>query len=167
MNIFITGKPKVGKTTLVMEVIKELNLNVGGIITPEIRTNKREGFRIVDLSTGEEGILASVNQKSGPRVSKYRVNLKDLDRISKQAIEKAINEKDVIVIDEIGKMEFYSEIFKEEVEKALDSEKPVLAVLHRNYVKDFKDRGEIFELKKGNYNEIKKAIINKIEKINK
>jgi len=54
MNIFITGKPGVGKTSLVMEIIKELKLDAGGIIAPEIRNKEREGFKIVDLSTGEE-----------------------------------------------------------------------------------------------------------------
>jgi len=163
MNIFITGKPRVGKTSLVKEIIRELKLDAGGIIAPEIRNKERVGFKIVDLSTGEEKILASIYQKEGPRIGKYRVNLKNLDYIAKKAIGRAIKEKETVVIDEIGKMEFYSEVFREMVTKALDSEKLVLAVLHRNYVKDFKSRGIIFELRKDNYEEIKRNIVNKIE----
>jgi nucleoside-triphosphatase len=162
-NIFITGKPRTGKTTLVMEIIKELKLDAGGIVTPEIRKQERVGFKVVDLATGEEGILASIYQKDGPKVGKYKVNLANLDKISKKAIEKAIKEKEVIVIDEIGKMELFSKVFREEIEKALNSDKLVIAVLHRNYVKDFRDKGIIFELKRDNYEEIKRAIVNKIK----
>lgn len=162
MNIFITGKPRVGKTSLVMEIIKELKLDAGGIIAPEIRNKERVGFKIVDLSTGEEKILASIYQKEGPRVGKYRVNLKNLDYMAKKAIERAIKEKEIVVIDEIGKMEFYSKVFREMVTKALNSEKQVLAVLHRNYVEDFKKMGIVFELRRENYKEIKRAIISEI-----
>ncbi|HIE41249.1 MAG TPA: hypothetical protein EYP80_01145, partial [Candidatus Aenigmarchaeota archaeon] len=47
------------KTTLVREIIKELKLEVG-IIIPEIKSHYRIGFKIVDISTGEEKVLASI-----------------------------------------------------------------------------------------------------------
>jgi len=43
------------------------------------------GFEIVDVSAAKVGCLASVNQKEGPQVGKYRVNLIDLDSIGAQA----------------------------------------------------------------------------------
>ncbi|MCD6189718.1 MAG: NTPase, partial [Thermococcus sp.] len=71
MKIFITGLPRVGKTTLVLKVAEELkshNLRIGGFITQEVREKgRRVGFKIKALDTGEEGILAWVG--SGyPRV---------------------------------------------------------------------------------------------------
>lgn len=163
-NIFITGKPRVGKTTLVREIIKELKLEVGGIITPEIKSHYRIGFKIVDISTGEEKVLASIYEKFGPRIGKYVVNIKNLEYIVKKAIEKAIKEKDIIIIDEIGKMELLSNVFKEKVNEALKSDKSVIAVLHRNYVKDFKDKGIIFKVKRENFREIKEIIISIIKR---
>lgn len=71
MNIFVTGKPQTGKTTLLQQIVEELDLDAGGIICPEIRNKgKRQGFKIVNLATEEEGILAHVDQERGSRVSK-------------------------------------------------------------------------------------------------
>jgi len=73
----------------------------------------------------------------------------------KKVIEKAIKEKDIIIIDEIGKTELLSNVFKEKVNEALKSDKSVIAVLHRNYVKDFKDKGIIFKVNRENFREIR------------
>jgi nucleoside-triphosphatase THEP1 len=69
--LFLTGKPRSGKTTLVKEVIERLKekkgkIKLAGIITPEFKNEKgeREGFLIRDLKTGREEILASIKIKS-------------------------------------------------------------------------------------------------------
>jgi len=90
----------------------------------------RIGFEIIDLNTSRIGWLAHVNQKSGPRVGKYRVNLNDLNVIGTNAIREALGECDVVAIDEIGPMELFSEKFREAVKEALESPKPVIAVVH-------------------------------------
>lgn len=164
MNIFVTGKPQTGKTTLLQELVEELNLDAGGIICPEIRNKgKRQGFKIVNLATEEEGILAHVDQEQGPRVSKYRVNMEDLNRITQEAIEQALEEKEVVVIDEIGKMELYSSTFREEIDRALAADNLVLAVLHRCYRDQFEGRGTVFALRQDNFAEVKQAIESKID----
>ena len=71
-NIFITGFPGRGKTTLIIEIIKDLKLNAAGFYTKEIREKgMRKGFKIITLD-GKEGILAHLNVKSPYRVSKYK-----------------------------------------------------------------------------------------------
>lgn len=163
MNIFITGKPRTGKTTLIQEIVDELDLEVGGMVCPEIRRQgSRRGFKIVNLATEERGILAHVDQEEGPKISKYRVNLEDLDQISQEAIELALKEKEVIVIDEIGKMELYSDVFSQEIDKALNSPQLVLAVLHRCYLDQFQDRGQVFKLEQENYSQVKRKVKEKI-----
>jgi nucleoside-triphosphatase len=90
----------------------------------------REGFEIVDVGNAKVGCLAHINQKVGPTVGKYRVNLADLESIGVEAINRAVEQNDVVVIDEIGPMELFSAKFHQATEKALNSNKLVVAVVH-------------------------------------
>lgn len=132
--LLLTGNPSVGKTTVLMKAVSALKGKgycVGGMLSREAREGgTRVGFEILDLSSGRRGWLAHVNQKAGPQVGKYRVNIEDLDLIGAQAIIEAVEKCDIIAIDEIGPMELFSEKFKEATRKALESRKPVLAVVH-------------------------------------
>ncbi len=131
--LLLTGAPGVGKTTVLEKtvgILKAQGISVGGMISREVREgSNRVGFEIVDLTNGARGWLAHVNGK-GPSVGKYHVNLQDLEGIGVKAIVDAIERCQVIVIDEIGPMELYSQKFKQFVAQALQSQKPVLAVVH-------------------------------------
>ncbi len=128
-NILLTGKPGCGKTTLIKQIIEELGLDAGGFYTLEIRREgKREGFKIITLD-GKEGLLAHVNIRSPYRVSKYGVDIKNLEEIGVKSILDALEKNKVIVIDEIGKMELFSEQFRNAVLAALDSQSKVLATI--------------------------------------
>ncbi len=132
--LLLTGSPGVGKTTLlvkVIDVLKAKGYSVGGMISREVRScGTRVGFEILDLTSGKRGWLAHVDQKTGPQVGKYRVNLKDLDSVGVEAILKATRESDVIAIDEIGPMELFSENFRRAVREAVESGKLVVGVVH-------------------------------------
>jgi nucleoside-triphosphatase len=129
-NILLTGKPGVGKTTLVKKFIERLNPeDMGGFYTEEIRKGgQREGFLIRTLK-GKEGTLASVNIDSRFKVGRYKVNIHDLENIGVAALEQAIGNAGIIIIDEIGKMELFSRKFRDTVMRALDSKKRVLATI--------------------------------------
>ena len=133
--VFLTGRPGVGKTTVLLraiELLKAEGARVGGMISREVREGGvRVGFEIVDLAGGRRGWLAHVRQKKGPRLGKYRVNMEDLDGIGVEAILRAIEEADIVVIDEVGPMELFSERFVKAVELALESGKPVLGTIHQ------------------------------------
>jgi len=132
--LLLTGSPGVGKTTVlltVVEALKAKGYSVGGMLSREIRScGARVGFEILDLGSGRHGWLAHVDQKSGPQVGKYRVNLEDLNGIGAEAIVRAVENFDVVAIDEIGPMELFSEKFKEAVKRAVKSGKPVVGVVH-------------------------------------
>ena len=162
-NIFITGKPGCGKTTLIMEILKELNLKAGGFYTQEIREKGiRKGFKIISLD-GKEGILAHVSIKSPFRVSKYGVNIKDLEEIGVKSILEGIKENKIIIIDEIGKMELFSERFRKAVWDALESKNKVLGTIKMtrdsftDKIRKRKDT-KIFYLKRENRKRIKNEI---------
>jgi nucleoside-triphosphatase len=134
-RIFIlTGASGTGKTTVLQKVVDDLKkrgINVGGMVSREARkSGVRVGFEVLDIVNGKQGWLSHINQNSGPQVGKYRVNLQDLDDIGVQAILEATQKSQMIVIDEIGPMELYSEKFKHAVNAAFESGKPVLAIVH-------------------------------------
>lgn len=133
-NFFVTGPPGSGKSRLifrVVEMLKQRGIRVAGITCPEVRIGGvRWGFKLVNIETGEEEVLASVDVPSGPRVSKYRVNIPGLERATKW-LEDALHDPSVkvLVIDEVGKMECFSEYFVRVTREALNSPKPVIGVV--------------------------------------
>jgi nucleoside-triphosphatase len=133
-RIFLTGRPGIGKTSVLLRVIKALKgggLLVGGMISQEARRGAtRVGFRVIDITNSHDGWLAHIHQESGPSVGKYRVNLHDLHNIGVVAIQSAIDTADVIVIDEVGPMELFSTAFKKAVTRAIHSSKILIGVLH-------------------------------------
>lgn len=125
----LTGRPRVGKTTIIKEVVKCLPGRAGGFYTEEIqKRGQRQGFRIVTLD-GQVGILAHVNVRTRYRVSKYGVDLASLERVGVTAIRHAMVASDCVVIDEIGKMELFSAAFREAVLAAIESEKLVIGTI--------------------------------------
>lgn len=125
----LTGRPRTGKTSLVKEVIARLEGGAGGFYTEEIRSaGVREGFRLVTLG-GNEVILAHVSIRSPYRVGKYGVDVDGFERVGVAALEKAARECDLIVIDEIGKMELFSNKFRETLFQLFESRKRILGTI--------------------------------------
>ncbi len=125
----LSGGPGVGKTTIIKQAIGNLQGKAGGFFTEEIRAGGvRQGFRIVTLD-GQSATLAHIDIKSPYRVSKYGVDIEGLDRVGVSALREATRECDLVVVDEIGKMELFSPYFKEAVLEAINSEKRVLGTI--------------------------------------
>jgi len=141
-NILITGPPGCGKSTLVTRIISSLQkkgIKVGGITTPDFRSagGHREGFLILDIATGEKSIMASVEIHSKIRVGRYGVDRGAVRGIGVMAIEQAVTKADIVIIDEIGKMELVVPEFQHCVTRALDSTKPVLGTIGLNITSFF------------------------------
>ncbi|MCX6007372.1 MAG: NTPase [Chloroflexi bacterium] len=125
----LTGMPGAGKTSIIRQAISQSNCNAGGFYTQEIRNmGIREGFQIVTLD-GKEGMLAHIAIESPFRVGKYGVDISVLDSIGVDSIYNAVKQCDLIVIDEIGKMELFSPRFITAVQEALSSSKRVLGTI--------------------------------------
>lgn len=129
-NILLTGRPRCGKTTLIKNIINKLpNIKKLGFFTEEIRENNvRVGFKIITLD-GQEGVLSHVKFKSQYKVGKYRVDIDALEDIAANSLIMARKEADLIAIDEIGKMELFSELMRLSIIEALDCTKKVIATI--------------------------------------
>jgi nucleoside-triphosphatase len=124
-NVFVTGSPGCGKSTIIEKLVLRTERPATGFFTREIRKKgRRMGFSIMTLD-GKEGLLAHENIKSRFRVGKYGVNLEDIDQI---AVPSMIPTRphEIVVVDEVGKMESFSPLFRKTVLEVLDSHHPVI-----------------------------------------
>jgi nucleoside-triphosphatase len=173
--MLLTGSPGIGKTTVLIKIVDSLKAKgykVGGMISREVRSRgSRVGFEILDIIGLRRGWLAHGDQPTGPRVGKYRVNIEDLNSIGAETIVRAVGEADVIVIDEIGPMELFSEKFKQAVQMAVESGKPLLGVVHwkakDKLIDDVKNRDdvEIYNVNLENRDKLHDVIAEKIAKL--
>jgi nucleoside-triphosphatase len=166
-NILITGSPGVGKTTLIRKVAEELKeFQPAGFFTAEIREHGiRKGFELISLS-GNKGILSHINIKSPYRVGKYNVNLKGFETFL-DSLPLRYDSVNLIVIDEIGKMECFSNYFSNIIRDILNSKRVFLATISlkgRGLIADIKKRDdiELFVLRKDNRNALMSDILAKI-----
>jgi nucleoside-triphosphatase len=143
-NILITGAPGIGKTTLIRKFVEELNdFQPVGFFTTEIRERgTRKGFELISLS-GNKGVLSHINIKSPHRVGKYNVDLKGFE-VFLDSLPLRKNSVNLIIIDEIGKMECFSNYFINVIREILESTKVFLATV------SLKGSGLIAEIKKRN-----------------
>ena len=128
-NILVTGRPGVGKTTLILKVTRLLTLDVAGFYTQEVRREgRRVGFELCTFD-GKKGLLAHFDIRSRFRVGRYGVHLQPLEELGVSAIETGIQRGSLIVVDEIGRMELYSASFRDVVIEALNADVGLLATV--------------------------------------
>jgi nucleoside-triphosphatase len=97
---------------------------------------------------GKEGVLAHQHIRSPYKVGKYGVNLDHIDRIAVPSMIPSKSEE-IIVIDEIGKMECFSPLFRQTLMKILDSENPIIASIAQKgdrFIQEIKQREDILLL---------------------
>ena len=125
----LTGRPGMGKTSLIKQAVAGVKGEAGGFYTEEIRSQGvRQGFRLVTLD-GDTAVLAHIDIRSPYRVSKYGVDIDSLDRVGVSALRQAAQHCDLVVIDEIGKMELFSANFRRAVSQMIDGGKRILGTI--------------------------------------
>jgi nucleoside-triphosphatase len=127
--LLLTGRPGVGKTTVVRKVATALaGRRLGGFYSAEIREGGvRRGFRLATFD-GEDAVMADVERRGPPRVGKYGVDVAVVDGLSARALA-VRDDIDVYLVDEIGKMECLATGFVTAMRTLLDSSKPVVATI--------------------------------------
>lgn len=141
-KILLTGVPGCGKTTAIIKIAEKLKgVKAAGFYTQEIREdNTRKGFSWTCLD-GDTGIFAHVNIKSPYKVGRYGVDVSEFEKSVVPVIDINHRDAELFIIDEIGKMECFSEKFVTAVKNLLASDKSVLATVAK------KSKGLISEVK--------------------
>lgn len=159
----ITGKPGIGKTSLIKKLALSFNLkDICGFYTEEIREkNKRVGFKIITFHKGE-GILAHINLLSQYKVSKYYVDIQNFEKLIIPELN-LVNKKKIILIDEIGKMELFSKNFREKIIEIFKLDKIIIATIPISKIKFIENlkslpKVKIYEITLENRNQLLKIL---------
>lgn len=153
--LLLTGAPGVGKTTVVSKVAGSLaDGRIRGFVTDEIREDERRvGFAIRTFD-GRSSTLAHVGLRSPHRVGRYGVDLEALDEVVSMTLVPD-DEVDLYLVDEIGKMECFSERFCAAITRLLDTGQRVIATVARHgggFIAEVKRRedAELWEVTRKN-----------------
>ena len=145
-KFLLTGLPGCGKTTVIMRLADMLKTGkIAGFYTQEIRnTGQRTGFSLQTFG-GQKSVLSSINLKNGPKVGRYRVDVKGFEQtvLPELVKNKAV---DLYLIDEIGKMECFSSRFIEMIKQILNSSLPLVATVAlkgSGFIADVKEREDV------------------------
>ena len=169
-NIFLTGAPSSGKTTVIKKIISQLQQPKKGFYTEEERIEERRaGFLMISLE-GQKGYLAHQDISSPFRIRRYGVSIENIENIAVPSIKPADNS--IIILDEIGKMECFSELFKKTAIEVLDSDNIVIGTITMggdDFIKSIKLRGdiEITEVTAENRDTLPQLILEKIKSLKK
>ena len=125
-NLFLTGKIGVGKSTILKNVLKAMDLSVGGYITTRIFEGYYRRYIVKSLcDTEEEHTIIRVDSRDN---SKERF-VKAFENGVVSILDKSLENSDLIVLDELGCSESDIIAFTSKVFQLLDSEKIIFGVL--------------------------------------
>ena len=147
-KIGITGLPRSGKSAVLDKVVSMITDErkadsrarrrgtaaniIGGMRTEAIIENgERVGYACVDILSGDRGVMAHREIDSRNRILGFGIDPSELDKVAVPAIQNAIGNCEILVIDEVGKFSVESEGFVAAVREALEYDMPTLLTLHK------------------------------------
>jgi len=138
MKLLLTGPPRSGKSLLVRRLAEEYPGAAGGMLVAEIcgADRRRCGFALQAVWCGpgqplqvvERAVLAHVEESFPWRAGRYRVNPAAL-HLAVRALDGAMHEGGLVIIDEIGPLQILSPEFRDAVLRSLVGPCPVLGTV--------------------------------------
>lgn len=160
-NIILEGEIKSGKSYILNSVLKKLNIKYGGFLTYPYYLNKRRlGFKLKDILTNEESVIAIHN------IDGSLIIFPDVfDDLGVRSLENGYKNCDLIVMDELGFLEENSYKFKEKVIEILNSNKRCFVVIKNKkntFLKIVSDYGKVFKVNNENKEELIQMILKEV-----
>ena len=132
MKIVIRGRPGVGKTTAVIKLatrLESLGFPLAGFYTEELMEDThRIGFRVATLHQRAAVTFAHVNLDTPHKVGRYSVDVDSFERVALPSLDPP-SAKEIVIVDEIGKMELFSKRFQGAMEELFSSPNTVVATI--------------------------------------
>ena len=135
---------------------------MGGFYTEEIRdSGQRQGFSVVAFG-GTKDVFAHVDFPKQHQVAKYGVDIDRLEAIAIPALALEAS-RTIYLVDEIGKMECFSERFITAMQRLLESDRIVVATIALRgggFIAEVKRRADavLREVTRENRNELPRRI---------
>lgn len=112
-SLLLTGSTGIGKTTIIRKVADALGDRAGGFYTEELLApGGRHGFKLTTLS-GKTVPIAHKDLKPPkyPQEGRFGVDTRALEKVGVRALEKAMEENRIVVVDGINLVTLYSKRF--------------------------------------------------------
>ncbi|MFX1375316.1 MAG: nucleoside-triphosphatase [Promethearchaeota archaeon] len=173
IKILITGLPRSGKSTLITQLIEHYSkkqMKIYGFLTPEVREgNHRIGFDVEEINTKKREKLARISSSNSKyHLGNYSVYIKNFEEIISKLEKVQFREGDLIIVDEIGKMELFSIKFRDFITKIFNSNIPIIASIGLKVKKSIRDHllsfpdVNLFTLNRDNFQKTYQKIISMI-----
>lgn len=144
MKILLTGLPKSGKSTMLANLIGDINPK-RGLTSPEVKeSGERVGFDLCD-EMGNTAPLSRVKAVTNYSVGRYYVDLESLENFIDPLFK--YHPHDLLFVDEIGQMQLYSERFKNLVKDYAEAPNDFIGTISQIYdhpfINDLKQNQDI------------------------
>ena len=138
-NVFITGIPGVGKTTLLKKLAHDLSMLVikGFYKEKIVEEDSIRGYRVISFDFHDQ-ILAHLFIEGPNKMDGFGINVEGFEKFILPQFQN-IAMVDLFIFDEIGKMECMSDSFCSGFEQILDAAVPVLATYSHHSAFKFKE----------------------------
>jgi nucleoside-triphosphatase len=133
MKILLTGLPKAGKSTILEKFKKNYKGNIAGVISHAIKAEdgSRVGFEAESMQ-GERRIFAHKTQIKSDNImgGKYALNVDGINNFIVPEMKKGLEDNNILVLlDEIGRIQSFSDLFLQTTRDLLNSQAPLLGTI--------------------------------------
>ncbi|PNR96662.1 nucleoside-triphosphatase [Petrotoga sp. 9PWA.NaAc.5.4] len=143
-NIFLTGKPGVGKSKIINKLVSELNLKIGGFeVIRDGDKNAWTSFYLVEVSQINKSfnsLKSEINRFAFRKDinSKWEINIEVFNKLGVNFLSN-LEDRDIVIMDELGRFELKAYDFQKKIEEVLSDDKVVLGVI-KDESNEFLDR---------------------------